>query len=516
MGITIKAWGLINLLKHPATFATGNSEIEQACSHFLEQARVLLPVGNLTVLMLDPLSGMGSVVFCWNNAADAMLHSNGDQVLSSVAGPEPHSVLNITMYGAEGAVGGVLLRCARLEGFSPLECRLARDLSAQLALRLDNAQLRRRLQNAEGEMALVHSLARIVASSPTMDELYERLLAALGTLVAFESANLSWISADRCQIHRLDSHDGPARFYCGGLSTPITYTGLMVGALELRRAGSPFKRPEKELVALVCQQIAPAVHHARFPRTSPGRTSSPPGSISALLNSADGNPTSHAEATADLAHSLYSPLTSIKGYTSALLDSASGWPPELQQEFLSTIYHSAERLNQAIRDLLAPPTGPAPAVNGKAPTAVAELLDSADAAPASNGASRRVSVRSQPGLPPVLVDPALIKRVIEHLIDCALSTVGPGAGLLVEASHAAEGPVISIGPAAQKRGPQEPELAATPGWDQDLRVVVCRHILEAHGTTLGLEVTPHGDTRFWFPLPAAPPSGNGGASHQAS
>lgn len=56
---------------------------------------------------------------------------------------------------------------------------------------------------------------------------------------------------------------------------------------------------------------------------------------------------------ADLAHTLRSPLTSIKGYTSSLLRTDVSWSEELEREFLETIDREADRLNQAVNDLLA-------------------------------------------------------------------------------------------------------------------------------------------------------------------
>ena len=54
----------------------------------------------------------------------------------------------------------------------------------------------------------------------------------------------------------------------------------------------------------------------------------------------------------DLAHTLRSPLTSIKGYTSSLLRTDVAWSEELEREFLETIEREADRLNEAVSDLL--------------------------------------------------------------------------------------------------------------------------------------------------------------------
>ena len=69
----------------------------------------------------------------------------------------------------------------------------------------------------------------------------------------------------------------------------------------------------------------------------------------ATANGGSGQSTLHH---ADLAHTLRSPLTSIKGYTSSLLRTDVSWSEELEREFLETIDREADRLNQAVTDLL--------------------------------------------------------------------------------------------------------------------------------------------------------------------
>ncbi len=70
------------------------------------------------------------------------------------------------------------------------------------------------------------------------------------------------------------------------------------------------------------------------------------------IATAAGGSDQSASRHADLAHTLRSPLTSIKGYASSLLRTDVAWSEELEREFLETIDREADRLNQAVIDLL--------------------------------------------------------------------------------------------------------------------------------------------------------------------
>ena len=51
-------------------------------------------------------------------------------------------------------------------------------------------------------------------------------------------------------------------------------------------------------------------------------------------------------------HALRTPLSSIKGYSSTLLQTDVEWSPEMHQEFIETIDREADELGRAINDLL--------------------------------------------------------------------------------------------------------------------------------------------------------------------
>jgi signal transduction histidine kinase len=81
---------------------------------------------------------------------------------------------------------------------------------------------------------------------------------------------------------------------------------------------------------------------------------------------------------AEVAHTLRSPLTAIKGYSTSLLQPGLTWPPEVQREFLKTIARASDQLDRALQDLLEPRSRrQTPTPRQQALPAPAELQDAA-------------------------------------------------------------------------------------------------------------------------------------------
>lgn len=150
------------------------------------------------------------------------------------------------------------------------------------------------------------------------------------------------------------------------LSTPAPYADKKVLTLPLyggegrigtallhHQDGIRLGRQETEIVYRISEELAMRLENAELAQQLQDRE----GELAALVASAQiaeeqeslGQSTSRQ---ADLAHALRGPLTSIKGYASSLLRRDVDWPEELEREFLETIDREADRLNQAVSDLL--------------------------------------------------------------------------------------------------------------------------------------------------------------------
>ncbi len=140
------------------------------------------------------------------------------------------------------------------------------------------------------------------------------------------------------------------------------------------------------------------------------------------------------ELLVDVAHALRTPLSSIKGYSSTLLQADVTWPPELHQEFLETIDREADQLNSAINDLLVPLESESGAVRlDRSSATVQSLLHLAEADLAAGAGHRPVLFECAPELPPVLVDQTRMAQVIVYLVRCVDLAAATDAVLRVRA-----------------------------------------------------------------------------------
>ncbi|GAB2445003.1 hypothetical protein GCM10027062_26720 [Nocardioides hungaricus] len=132
-----------------------------------------------------------------------------------------------------------------------------------------------------------------------------------------------------------------------------------------------------------------------------------------------------------VAHDLLNPLTVIDGWSEALLEEARAGrqvDPGEQVQRLDRIQRAAERMQHLISDLLAFTTARDLAIK---PVRVDLAAVALDVARARVDASRvrdlpEPVIAVDPGLPPVLAEPVLLRQVVDNLIGNAVKYVAPG------------------------------------------------------------------------------------------
>ena len=132
-----------------------------------------------------------------------------------------------------------------------------------------------------------------------------------------------------------------------------------------------------------------------------------------------------------VAHDLLNPLTVIDGWSEALLEEARAGAPvdsETQAQRLERIQRAAQRMQHLISDLLAYTTARDLTIN---PVRVDLDAVVGDVARARVDANRvrglpEPAITFDPGLPPVLAEPVLLRQVVDNLIGNSVKYVAPG------------------------------------------------------------------------------------------
>ncbi len=224
-----------------------------------------------------------------------------------------------------------------------------------------------------------------------------------------------------------------------------------------------------------------------------------------------------AEFLAMVSHELHSPLTSIKGSVTTLLEAAGDLDPTETAQFHRIIRDQSDHMRRLIGDLLDVArieTG-ALAVDPE-PAEVRTLVEEAAIRFLTGDAATALEVRLADDLPLVMADRRRIVQVLGNLLSNADAYSPQGSPIAVTAAR--EGVQVAVSVTDRGRNiPAEmlPELfrkfscagVAEGGAGVDgsgLGLAICKGIVEAHGGRIAAESDGPGlEARFTFTLPAA-------------
>jgi len=370
-------------------------------------------------------------------------------------------------------------------------------------LRLDN-----QLQGKAKELAVIDEMGKAPGSLDGLERVFGDMPKAVNELIPFDHATVTWIDPAASELSALHWPGGIGRAMyfnnvdCRRLRTCLVFGDQEIGALSLIREGaSEFTAEESRVLERLALLVAPVIQNARF-----AIQRAKPGDRQALQV----QPSKRAGAV----HELRAPLTAIKGYSSALLQPDVSWPPEIYREFLETIDRETDRLDHVVGDLLlAADSQPDLLSLNLQHTSIDVLFDLAQADLELTDWSKAVTFQCEPGLPVALVDPICLVRALGYLIRSAAEWTLPGEAIQVKACRRQGGPAIVIrtvqpvGPGrAGSRGEQAPSSPkdnrpARSSLAKDLRVVVSRNLLDAHGVKLLILPKRRPTEIFSFPLP---------------
>jgi two-component system OmpR family sensor kinase len=219
---------------------------------------------------------------------------------------------------------------------------------------------------------------------------------------------------------------------------------------------------------------------------------------------------------ASVGHELKTPLTTVQGYTEALLDGTVNDPAERRRS-LARVHAETLRLARLVQDLLdLARLGRGQFAVGPVDADVGTVLREAAAAATDRAAPRQVTVTTRlAGALHAHVDPGRLRQVLDNLLDNASRSSPPGRQVLVaarpldgggvEAAVADQGPGIAAEdlPHAFDRGYLWSRYRGTREVGSGLGLAIVKALCDAMGVTIRAEAGTGAGTAFRLTLPPA-------------
>jgi two-component system sensor histidine kinase KdpD len=216
---------------------------------------------------------------------------------------------------------------------------------------------------------------------------------------------------------------------------------------------------------------------------------------------------------ATMSHDFRTPIATITGAATTLLDESAAVPSAERRDLLETIREEAERLGRLVRDLLDLNRIESGAlVVHKEWCPLEEMVGAALARTEEMLAGREAQVCLPKSLLGAEVDPVLIEQVLTNLLENAAKYTPAGSPIEIEGQAVSGGVEVTVADHGPGIPPADLERvfdkfhrlagdAHVPG--TGLGLAICRAILAAHGGRIWAENRPDGGARFRFFLPAA-------------
>lgn len=210
-----------------------------------------------------------------------------------------------------------------------------------------------------------------------------------------------------------------------------------------------------------------------------------------------------------VSHDLRTPLATITGAATAILDTEGIIDRVTHRELVTSIANEAMRLDRLVGNLLEMTRLESGAVKpDRQWQPIEEPIGAALSRIAGTPADRRVRTVIPSGLPIVEVDGVLLEQVVTNLVDNALKHA-PDSDVEIRARVEGEMLVVDVADRGPGLPPGQEERVfdkfhrggARSGWGAGLGLTICRGILEAHGGRIWASARPEGGAVFSFALP---------------
>lgn len=218
---------------------------------------------------------------------------------------------------------------------------------------------------------------------------------------------------------------------------------------------------------------------------------------------------------ANVSHELKTPLTSIQGFSQAILDGAAG-DPEAVRRSAHIVNDEADRMRRMVDGLLdLARLDAGQAALHRAPTDLAALLRSLSEKLSLRAAESKIALAAEIGpLPAMIADGDRLAQVFANLLDNALKHTPAGGRVTFAAQADASAVVVTVTDTG--RGIPAEDLpriferfyrvdkSRAAGRGYGLGLAISKEIVQAHGGTISAESVQGLGTKFTVRLPVAP------------
>ena len=212
-----------------------------------------------------------------------------------------------------------------------------------------------------------------------------------------------------------------------------------------------------------------------------------------------------------LSHDLRTPLASVIGAVTGLLEDDGVYSPEDRIELLQSIRQGAMRMNRFVNNLLDMARIESGVIHLKPEWCdIQDIIGVAIGRIEEQLSNRFLKIEVEPDLPLLYIDFVLIEQVFINLLDNALKYSEPGSEIVIYAQVKEEQLEVSVWDKGQEIPPEDRERifekfyrSSSPGpvRGTGLGLAICKGFIEAHGGRIWAAPNPGGGEVFIFTLP---------------
>jgi len=284
---------------------------------------------------------------------------------------------------------------------------------------------------------------------------------------------------------------------------PLVASDMSVGVLKLEnvRRPSSFAQADLPFLQAIASLIALSIENAHLKEDI---------QATEALREANRLKT---ELISTLSHEMRTPLTSIKGYSTALLMDEASFSPETQREFLQIVDEECDILQDLIHDLLESSTIDSGLLKLELqPVRLPRLVEDVVKDIARRSKKHRLLIDFPKEFPLIDADPLRVAQVLRNLLDNAVK-YSPQGGLVVVRGKATEKEVvISVADQGVGLAPEHVNRLFEIGFrvksglirhiaGSGLGLPICLTIVESHRGRIWAESQLGRGTTLYFTLP---------------